>query len=385
MKILYISPENTVGTLCLWKRQHEAKGNTCRTVTFFSSPKNFDEDICLHLPFNFTKSWLAHARHQFYKLYRGKLGYRKEKFGFPPAWSPEGKIDKWFLLLKEQLWKPQIIKAIEQHNLYDFDVVHFESGMDFFKDSSFAAELKRRGVKIICHYHGEDLRTRGVMPELDAISDLNLTNEVDLLKKHPNIHYLFLKSEIGQFIVKISSYLRTVQALKEFDLNNYFKNIKKNNNKNKLNKTDYLANIPLLRIKELYSPTEKSWLEAWNLTESIIKLMNREIENKGAKMVVVTASTPIQVYPDASVRKSFISKNGNLDLFYPDKRIKKLGKKENFKVINLAQILKDYAEKNQVFFHGFDNTELGTGHWNIKGHNAAGEIISNELCNTFSH
>jgi len=196
---------------------------------------------------------------------------------------------------------------------------------------------------------------------------------------------LFLKSEIGQFIVKISSYLRTVQALKEFDLNNYFKNIKKNNNKNKLNKTDYLANIPLLRIKELYSPTEKSWLEAWNLTESIIKLMNREIENKGAKMVVVTASTPIQVYPDASVRKSFISKNGNLDLFYPDKRIKKLGKKENFKVINLAQILKDYAEKNQVFFHGFDNTELGTGHWNIKGHNAAGEIISNELCNTFSH
>jgi len=202
MKILYISPENTVGTLCLWKRQHEAKGNTCRTVTFFSSPKNFDEDICLHLPFNFTKSWLAHARHQFYKLYRGKLGYRKEKFGFPPAWSPEGKIDKWFLLLKEQLWKPQIIKAIEQHNLYDFDVVHFESGMDFFKDSSFAAELKRRGVKIICHYHGEDLRTRGVMPELDAISDLNLTNEVDLLKKHPNIHYLFLPFNTEQFSVK---------------------------------------------------------------------------------------------------------------------------------------------------------------------------------------
>ena len=196
---------------------------------------------------------------------------------------------------------------------------------------------------------------------------------------------MLLKSEFGQFIVKISSYLRTVQVLKEFDLNNYFKNIKKNNTKNKLNKTGYLANIPLVRIKELYSPTEKSWLEAWNLTESIIKLMNREIKNKGAKMVVVTTSTPIQVYPDPSVRKSFISKNGNLDLFYPDKRIKKLGNKENFKVINLAEILKDYAEKNQVFLHGFDNTELGTGHWNIKGHNVAGEIISNELCNTFFH
>ena len=43
MKILYISPENTVGTLTLWKKEHEARGNECRTVTFFASPKNFEE------------------------------------------------------------------------------------------------------------------------------------------------------------------------------------------------------------------------------------------------------------------------------------------------------------------------------------------------------
>ena len=44
MKILYISPENTVGTLTLWKKEHESQGNECRTVTFFGSPKNFKED-----------------------------------------------------------------------------------------------------------------------------------------------------------------------------------------------------------------------------------------------------------------------------------------------------------------------------------------------------
>ena len=44
MRILYISPENTVGTLSLWKKEHEANGHECRTVTFFRSPKYFDED-----------------------------------------------------------------------------------------------------------------------------------------------------------------------------------------------------------------------------------------------------------------------------------------------------------------------------------------------------
>ena len=39
MKILYISPENTVGTLSLWKNEHESNGHICRTLTFFHSPK----------------------------------------------------------------------------------------------------------------------------------------------------------------------------------------------------------------------------------------------------------------------------------------------------------------------------------------------------------
>ena len=76
--------------------------------------------------------------------------------------------------------------------MYDFDVVHFESGMDFLKNEFFVRGLKERRKKIICHYHGEDLRSRGVMPYINTISNLNLTNEVDLLNKHPNIEYLFL-------------------------------------------------------------------------------------------------------------------------------------------------------------------------------------------------
>ena len=51
MKILYISPENTVGTLSTWKRFHESQNNQCEFITFYESPNNFDSGICLNLPF----------------------------------------------------------------------------------------------------------------------------------------------------------------------------------------------------------------------------------------------------------------------------------------------------------------------------------------------
>ncbi|MDZ7822136.1 MAG: hypothetical protein U5N26_10205 [Candidatus Marinimicrobia bacterium] len=160
MKILYISPENTVGTLDLYRRIDESRGNQVRYVTFYHSPKGYPEDICLNLPFNFTRSVLKHLRHRVYQLYRGKNGYHTEREGYPPVWEPEGKLDAAFIARKQRIWDRRIRKAINKYGLYDADVVHFESGMDFYRDARYGREMKKRGAKIICHYHGEDLRSR---------------------------------------------------------------------------------------------------------------------------------------------------------------------------------------------------------------------------------
>lgn len=214
MKILYISPENTVGTLSLWRQEHISRGNICRTVTFFRSPKNFDEDICLDLPFNFTRPILSSFRNIIYQAYRGSDGYFKEKSGCPPQWEPEGILDSSFLKLKDLIWKPKIEEAIEKFGLYEFDIYHFESGMDFLKNEFFVRRLQQLEKTIICHYHGEDLRSRGVMPLIDKASRLNLTNEVDLLSKHPKINYLFLPFETSQYKPKqkINNTLRISHA-----------------------------------------------------------------------------------------------------------------------------------------------------------------------------
>jgi hypothetical protein len=121
------------------------------------------------------------------------------------------------------------------------------------------------------------------------------------------------------------------------------------------------------------------WEDAYRVTEKLILVMRDEVQAKGAKFLVVTLSNGIQVNPDDSVREKSMQTFGVEDLFYSDHRIKSLGERENFGVLNLAPSLQSFAERNNVYLHGFGRT-LGRGHWNADGHRVAGEIIAQRVC-----
>jgi hypothetical protein len=191
--------------------------------------------------------------------------------------------------------------------------------------------------------------------------------------------YLLLKSKIGQMAVKLSDHSRIVQFIKEIYITRHFRTQKKNRQKETEDKKDF-SNETGISYNQIYNPIQKQWKEAWTITELIIKLMNNEVKEKGSKFIVVTLSTAAQVHPDPSFRKSFAKEINNNDLFYPEKRIKKLGDEEGFLVINLAEKMKNYAEKNRIFLHGFANTVMGKGHWNLAGHKIASQIISKKMC-----
>jgi len=126
-------------------------------------------------------------------------------------------------------------------------------------------------------------------------------------------------------------------------------------------------------------PQDDTWKEAWRVTEGLIETMHNEVVSHNARFLVVTLSNGIQVVPNAKTRADFMKRFGASDLFYPDKRIKALGQKDSFEVINLGPDLLSYAEQNNVFLHGF-GSDLGSGHWNEKGHLVAGEILSQKMC-----
>ena len=199
MKILYISPENTVGTLSLWKRAHEELGNECSFITLYPSKQQYDEGICLNLPLIHTNSWYIKSRHLYYQKYRGKLGDYKEKRGFPPIWQSNSIFENWYFDFRDWVWHFYIEPAIEKYGLMDYDIYHFDWGLDLYRDCRFAKRISKLGKPIVCTYHGQDMRTRGVIPEMNSLSQLNLTSELDLLKKHPNINYLFLPFDTNQF------------------------------------------------------------------------------------------------------------------------------------------------------------------------------------------
>ncbi|MFH1851115.1 MAG: hypothetical protein ABIA75_02095 [Candidatus Neomarinimicrobiota bacterium] len=199
MKILYIAPENTVGTLSLWQKAHRARGNECLFITLYRTKHDYDPGICLDLPLVAANSRYMRWRHRYYQRYRGELGDYSERPGYPPEWWPNSWLEDRYFQFRDWLWHFKVEPAIRKYGLLDFDIIHFEWGLEFYRDGRFARKLAARGKPIVCAYHGQDLRTRGVLPVIDRLSGLNVTSELDLMNKHPKLRYLFLPFDTGQF------------------------------------------------------------------------------------------------------------------------------------------------------------------------------------------
>jgi len=203
LKILYISPENTVGTLSLWKKAHENRGNQCDFVTLYQTRHDYDPGHCLDLPLISTSTNYLKYRHKYYQLQHGDIGGHKEKEGYPPVWKPNSKFEGRYFQFRDWLWHFKIEKAIKDLDIFNYDIYHFDWGHGLYRDGRFVQELAKCGKPIVCGYHGQDMRNRGVIEAVDSVSNLNVTSELDLLEKHPNIKYLFLPFDTSQYKPKL--------------------------------------------------------------------------------------------------------------------------------------------------------------------------------------
>jgi hypothetical protein len=126
-------------------------------------------------------------------------------------------------------------------------------------------------------------------------------------------------------------------------------------------------------------PINDLWREAWRVTEDEIDLMNSEVKAHHALFLVATISTGIQDDPNPVFRAKYMKLVHSDNLFYPDDRIRALSEKSGFAVINLPKLMQEYAEAQKTYLHGFPNTILGTGHWNVEGHRVAGTLLGERI------
>ena len=145
--------------------------------------------------------------------------------------------------------------------------------------------------------------------------------------------------------------------------------------RNRARAGDHAAQVRLA-LDTLAPPKDARWEASWRITEAVLGEMYAETKRRGIAFGVVTLSVPEQVYPDAAVRAQTCQELGGLqDLFYPDRRVAKIGKAAGFPVLNLAEPMQHYADQKHVFLHGFPTSKMGIGHWNATGHKLAADMI----------
>ncbi len=208
MKILYVAPEHVSGTLSLFKREHERRGDTCRYITFWHSRSDFPDDICLNLGGMPDRAWVRALR----KAVTHDPDQTPSRIvnGMIPEWSPNPVARALFAIRDELNWRT-ISRAIEEYDLFGFDVLHLDGGCDFTRDSRFARAFKNRSKGVVAYYHGSDLRSRGYIPAVDKITDLRLTPEWDLAAVDERLHYLYLPVNVDSFEYKPYAQGKTIR------------------------------------------------------------------------------------------------------------------------------------------------------------------------------
>jgi hypothetical protein len=126
-------------------------------------------------------------------------------------------------------------------------------------------------------------------------------------------------------------------------------------------------------------PINQDWRDAWNVSESEIEMTARNVTAHHALFLLVIIGTGVQVMPDAGFQAGYLRAIGGTDLLYPSHRFTALAARKGFPVLDLASPMSVYAQDHQVYFHGFPNTAMGTGHWNQEGNRFAARLIANKI------
>ncbi len=280
--------------------------------------------------------------------------------------------DTFWWLLQEELtrcaYRPG--KRVEVIN---FGVSGFGTAQEYLMLKSMAVRY-RPDLVLLQFTDGNDVRNNSIALEPEKSRPFFLFDQRgDLVLDAsfaPTAEFLRRSSVSLELLRTLSDYSRVLQLLYSFKKAQLF---------SRASAGDAAAEAGL-DDAVLSSPHDSLWKDAWAVTERLIAKMNEYAERNGSQLVVFTVPFAIQIHPDWQLREALQMKLGVPDLFYPERRIEAFAKKQGIRAIPLAYEMQRLAEAGRVYFNGFENTRMGTGHWNENGHRAAAEIIARTLC-----
>lgn len=196
MKVLYVAPENVTGALDLYLKGHRQRGDEARYVLFFRTPYGFGVDLCFDLWGMPNRWWVNRFKMLFQRSllpFASNEAFSSSEVRF---WRASSRVEELVIKLRDAINGPRIERLIREYDLESYDIYHFEGGIDPYRDGRWVRRLASRGKRIVCFYHGNDLRQRGLIHSVHQYSQLNLTSEIDLLTALPNMKYLYLPIDV---------------------------------------------------------------------------------------------------------------------------------------------------------------------------------------------
>lgn len=201
MKILHVAPLNVAGVPYNMVDMQRRFGADVRLVTLHNNVLTFPEDISLNLPLPrnpLANLWRATKRATIQQSGRDD----SSSHSLPLLHGPNNIFEAAYFKLDDLRRRRTVQEAIAEYSLDEYEIIHYDGGLDFFRDARVAKRWKQEGKKIVCHYMGSDLRVRGMDPVMNGLSDLNLTNESDHLLRHPDIHYVYIPFDVSPYSVR---------------------------------------------------------------------------------------------------------------------------------------------------------------------------------------
>ena len=121
-------------------------------------------------------------------------------------------------------------------------------------------------------------------------------------------------------------------------------------------------------VKIIDPPVEPIWKEAWDLTETGLKILNDEIIEDGARLALVLLPHPAQI-------DKFSGR-------YPQDRLIKWAAQHDIAVLDLLPTFGQAYKKSGDHPYGFENMVIGDGHLNALGHHRGADAIARWTCDS---
>jgi lysophospholipase L1-like esterase len=126
-------------------------------------------------------------------------------------------------------------------------------------------------------------------------------------------------------------------------------------------------------------PQEPEWVQAWEITRMLLRMIRDESRALGATLRVLGLTTGAQVYPGDEPVASMRERLAVPDLLYPNWLLGQFAEEDGYDHLDLAGPMAAQARASGVFFHGLKK-QNGLGHWNRVGHTAAADLLAERLC-----